>query len=160
MYSHETNVSTQQEEKSAQIRLPRAHEDSCRQSGHQPPPQEREKTSLRLSSNGFPKSARILKRPHYKSILRTRKKWVGTCLFIDYRMGVSTCPKLGLTVTRKYGKAFERNRFKRLVREAFRTLYGNFPNDIEINVLPRKRPECPHAIAADLKHFLGTLSTS
>ena len=159
MYSHETDLPPQQKEKSAQTRLPQAHEDCSRKSYPQPSPQEGQKASLRLKPLKFPKSARILKRSHYKSILRTRKKWVGKALFIDYRQGKSPCPKLGLTVTRKYGKAHERNRFKRQVKEAFRTLYPHFPQDIELNVLPRRKPECSHAISTDFKHFLKSLKS-
>lgn len=88
----------------------------------------------------FPKSARILSRGHYKHLHKNAKRLAGNLVYIDYRTGRSFVPKLGITVSRKFGKAHERNRFKRLVREAFRELYGSLPRDLEINIAPRKKP--------------------
>ncbi len=44
---------------------------------------------------------------------------------------------MGLTVSRRYGKAYERVRFKRIAREAFRLHYQDFPLGIDINIRPR-----------------------
>ena len=158
MYSHETDVPPQQKEKSAQARLPQAYEDRFRQGDNQPPPQKGKKTPLCLTRRSFPKSLRILKRSHYKKVVKGRSKWSGKFLFIVYRLGHASCPKLGLTVTRRFGKAHDRNRFKRLVREAFRHLYPNIPTDLEMNVFPRSKPERLSMVSYDLKRFLSTLS--
>lgn len=45
--------------------------------------------------------------------------------------------RLGICVTRKFGKAHDRNRFKRIVREAFRLHYGLIPSGLDIVVYPR-----------------------
>jgi ribonuclease P protein component len=49
--------------------------------------------------------------------------------------------RLGITASRKIGGAVTRNRAKRLVREAFRTLGELFPPGIDIVVIVRKPPE-------------------
>ena len=48
------------------------------------------------------------------------------------------CSRLGITVTRKFGKAVHRNHFKRIVREAFRHCQHLLPNVVSINVRPGK----------------------
>lgn len=65
------------------------------------------------------------------------QRFVGQWIIIDIRQGKGSLPKLGITVTRRYGKAFQRNRFKRIVREAFRLSYSSFLSNLEIHVKPR-----------------------
>lgn len=56
---------------------------------------------------------------------------------LDCHKGDSSNPRLGITVTKKFGKAHDRNRFKRVVREAFRQVQELLPIDLEMNVRPR-----------------------
>lgn len=49
--------------------------------------------------------------------------------------------RLGLSVGKRYGNAVRRNRFKRLVREAFRTNREQLPSGFDIVVIPRTRSE-------------------
>jgi len=65
-------------------------------------------------------------------------RFFGDQISVDVRQGRSLSAKLGITVSRKFGKAHDRNRFKRVVREAFREIYHSLPQDLELNVLPRK----------------------
>jgi ribonuclease P protein component len=44
---------------------------------------------------------------------------------------------LGITVSKKYGKAHLRNHFKRVVRESFRHLSSLLPQGMDVNVHPR-----------------------
>ncbi len=46
--------------------------------------------------------------------------------------------KIGIAASKKYGNAVARNRFKRLVREAFRTSQQAFPQPVAMIVKPRK----------------------
>lgn len=68
--------------------------------------------------------------------------------------------KLGITVTKKYGKAHDRNRFKRLVREAFRALLSNEFLSCEFVVRPKgsvalvEKPLSCQDVYNDLKGLL------
>ncbi|MEN6404879.1 MAG: ribonuclease P protein component [Thermoguttaceae bacterium] len=50
-------------------------------------------------------------------------------------------PRLGLSVSRRIGGAVARNRWKRLLREAFRHTVANLPNGIDLIVVPRANVE-------------------
>lgn len=69
----------------------------------------------------FSKSLRIRKRAQYLFLTRQSLKLEtdSLYLYIDKRCHSS---RLGITVTKKFGKAHDRNRFKRVVRDAFRKI--------------------------------------
>ena len=52
-------------------------------------------------------------------------------------------PRLGLSVSKKVGSAVVRNRWKRIVREAFRLSRETFPAGVDLIVIPRQsgKPE-------------------
>lgn len=68
--------------------------------------------------------------------------------------------KLGITVTKKYGKAHDRNRFKRMVREAFRALPPDWAFSCEFVVRPKgsvalvEKPLSCQDVYNDLKGLL------
>ncbi len=64
------------------------------------------------------------------------KRFVGKTLCIDYRP--AKISRLGLTASGRYGSSCERNRFKRLVREAFRLARNELP-PMDLHVVPRQR---------------------
>ena len=57
------------------------------------------------------------------------------CYCLPNRRGNS---RLGLSVSRKYGDSWLRNRMKRLVREAFRRLRHSFPVPVDVVGVPRR----------------------
>ena len=62
--------------------------------------------------------------------------------------------RLGLSVSRKVGKATRRNRLRRLYREAFRLTRHEMPGGLDLVLIPR-RPEVP--TLAELKQSLPRL---
>ncbi len=70
---------------------------------------------------------------------RPQIRRIGCCIIVDISSNQSSNTRLGITVTRRYGKAHARNRFKRLVREAFRLCKSQLPQGIDMIVKPRER---------------------
>src|SRR6266436_6499286 len=64
--------------------------------------------------------------------------------------------RLGLSVSRKFGPAHSRNRFKRLCREAFRLTRNNLPTGLDLVLIPRTN-QTP--TLAELKLSLASLLT-
>ena len=95
-----------------------------------------QKESLRLRFK-FPKSVRLRKRFEYQRLSKFGYRFHGKVVSFDYRIEGSSCPRLGITVSKKYGNACLRNRFKRVVREAFREIFSSLPQGMAINVHPR-----------------------
>ncbi|MDX8431285.1 MAG: ribonuclease P protein component [Candidatus Algichlamydia australiensis] len=100
----------------------------------------------------FPKSLRLLKSSDFSRVHKRGYKFVGEKIILHYRLGPSDFPKLGLTVSRKFGKANLRNRFKRLVREAFREKQQDLPPGLEVNIRP-KFPNVDLSLALIKKEF-------
>lgn len=73
-------------------------------------------------------------------------KFTGRWILVDVRVTKGSSSKLGITVTKRYGSACQRNRFKRLVREAFRLSYPHYLLNFDILVRPRSQ-----ALEAKLK---------
>jgi len=90
----------------------------------------------------FPKTSRLLKRRQFQRVAKEGRRLAGRVVSIQFINRESTLsPKLGITISKKFGKAHVRNRFKRVVREAFRESASQFPHGLEVNVLPRFIPE-------------------
>ena len=139
MSNHETDLSTHKTPTQTEIRLPRSNENYERTKSDQPPPPSRAQNSLKKLTPvaTFSKKDRLLKRCEYKRLSRDGRRLVGSRMCIDYARS-SKGTRLGITASAHYGNAPERNRFKRLVREAFRLSRPQIPSGIDLNVIPRK----------------------
>jgi ribonuclease P protein component len=137
MKTHETDLSTNQTPPQTEIRLPRPHENRHGTQGHQPPPPRRTQSPLQIDRRTFSKKDRLLKRREFKRLSREGRRLVGSRLCIDWAKS-SKGTRLGITASSHYGDAPERNRFKRLVREAFRLNRYRLPSGIDLNIVPRQ----------------------
>lgn len=70
---------------------------------------------------------------------RPHRRNAGYWILLDQSPNLDSLVRLGITVTRKYGNAHERNRFKRIVREAFRLCKHRLPAGTDILIKPRSQ---------------------
>jgi ribonuclease P protein component len=89
--------------------------------------------------NSFSKDLRLRSRYDYKRMSSRCKRYNGAFFFLDVRQNECVQTRLGLTVTRQFGDAHRRNRFKRIVREAFRLCYHELIKGLDINIRPFPR---------------------
>ena len=87
---------------------------------------------------GFPKRIRLRKRRQYLAVQRGGHR-VTTPHFVVYgRPNGGKPPRIGITVSKKVGKAVTRNRVKRLVREAFRLNRACLPAGLDLVMVARQ----------------------
>ncbi|MFA6957665.1 MAG: ribonuclease P protein component [Thermoanaerobaculia bacterium] len=92
-------------------------------------------------SEGLPRSGRIQKRADFLLAYENGAKTHGRFVVVFVRGNDRDQPRLGVTVTKKLGKAVARNRAKRWVREVYRRARLHPPLagkkiDIVVNVKP------------------------
>ncbi len=154
--NHETHIPTQQTPPQENHRIPSSYEDCRGPQGHQSTSQSRPQKTGSLI---FPKAARLRKRGEFQKVSREGKRLVGRYLCVDCRP--SKRARLGISASSRYGSSPERNRFKRLVREAFRLSYDTLP-PFDLNVIPRqlaKQASCSH-IVEELNRLLEVRPTA
>lgn len=104
----------------------------------------------------FTKQSRLLKKFQFLRVVRYGKRHVGNFLFIESIQNRSKHARLGITVSKKYGKAVDRNRFKRLIRETFRLSEKRLVSGIDLHIKPRHKVKATEfkAIKAELNSLL------
>lgn len=85
----------------------------------------------------YPKSLRLRTRRDYQLMANHVKKFTGKWILADMKMTKKPCSRLGITVTKRFGHAVQRNRFKRIVREAFRLTIRKFNFSCDLVIRPR-----------------------
>lgn len=84
----------------------------------------------------FPKSHRLLRAAEFDRVFKLRQSAADKLLVMYVAANELEHPRLGLVVSRKVGNAVVRNRWKRLLREAFRHSQHQLPA-LDLVCLPR-----------------------
>jgi ribonuclease P protein component len=80
-----------------------------------------------MPNANFPKRLRLLRPPEFDRVFSARTSASNTWLILYAAPNDLGHLRLGLTVSRKIGGAIERNRWKRMLREAFRLSQHELP---------------------------------
>ncbi len=150
MKADEKNLSTQQSPSQTHAWLPGSHENCRRPRSHKETTGQRPQTShrddpteagARLRSrsgpHGLPKAARLLARRDFLSLQRRGKRRRSPHFIVVSAPTRRGRTRLGITVTRRFGKAVIRNRMKRRLREFFRMRRTRIVPYRDIVVIPR-----------------------
>jgi ribonuclease P protein component len=109
-----------------------------------------------LTDERLRKEERLLRKAQFDTVFkqgRSRGNKRVVVHVLDNDLGF---PRLGLVVSRRYGNAVARNRFKRRVREWFRRNKAKLGSR-DIVVLPSKLPEAKTATAEEVQDALQRL---
>lgn len=97
---------------------------------------------MAAESLAFGKNKRLLSNTEFRRIFKYGKRVSLPALTLIYRFrdqsSAPKSPKLGLSVSRKVGKAHDRNLLKRRLREIFRLHQHEFLENSEIVLIPKK----------------------
>jgi ribonuclease P protein component len=117
------NLSTKQPPPRQKTRLQSANGDEKRSRRFETPPCKGTQKINGSSLLGFslPKSARVRKPGEFRRVYSEGKRFEGRFMTVFVAPSVNSIQRLGITASKKaVGNAVERNRAKRLLREAFR----------------------------------------
>ncbi len=90
-----------------------------------------------MGSFSFSKKERLLKRKDFVNLNRSGRRIYSKNFLIIIDKNGMEFSRLGITVTKKIGKAVKRNRIKRLVREFFRLNKEKLPKGYDISIIAR-----------------------
>jgi ribonuclease P protein component len=103
-----------------------------------------------MSNNRFPKRVRLLRAGEFESVFAARNSASDPWIVLYGAASTAGHPRLGLTVSRRVGCAVERNRWKRLLREAFRLSQHDLPALDLICVVRGQSPPDLHQLQKSL----------
>jgi ribonuclease P protein component len=89
-------------------------------------------------SNRFRPEDRVRKQADFDRVYQARVFAADAVLIVNAAANGLTHSRLGLSIGRSVGNAVVRNRWKRLIREAFRLSRSELPTELDLVVRPQK----------------------
>jgi ribonuclease P protein component len=94
--------------------------------------------TLAVRAFGYTKADRIRNSADYRKLSENGNRWHGRHFIIIYKKNQQSKSRLGITVSKKVGKAVTRNRIKRIIREYYRLNRNLLPIKLDTNVIARR----------------------
>jgi ribonuclease P protein component len=91
-----------------------------------------------MTDQRFPKHLRLSSRSDFRIVYERHVTASDSLVRLLGRLSELPHPRIGLSVSRKVGNAVCRNRWKRLLREAFRLSREKLPVGLDFIVMPRE----------------------
>jgi ribonuclease P protein component len=118
-----------------------------------------------MPDHSFSRKLRIRTAAEFDRIYKSRNFAADDVLVVNGMASGLPHPRLGLSVSKKVGNAVVRNRWKRLIREAFRLSRAQLPAGIDVVVRPQKgaTPELAaiqHSLVALARHIVRRTRSS
>jgi ribonuclease P protein component len=104
-----------------------------------------------LRQFSFSKNNRLLTNEQFQTVLTLKKRTSDDLLIVYAAKNQCGYPRLGVSVGKSCGSAIIRNRFKRLIREAFRLSKGQMPENFDYLVMISAKWRAKFESQAELK---------
>jgi ribonuclease P protein component len=107
----------------------------------------------------LPRNLRLRKNADFQQVYDRRRSVSDRNIIVYGRENGLPYLRLGLSVSRKNGKAHERNRLRRLYREAFRLTRHEMPTGLDLVIIPRRpKPPTLAELMQSLPSLIGQLA--
>jgi ribonuclease P protein component len=113
-----------------------------------------------MKTENFSRMARIRKSLEFRQVFDARCSAANHVLIVFAIPNGLNQSRLGLSVSRKVGNAVIRNRWKRLIREAFRKTRTGFSETFDLVVIPQRNAAPPtiQTVIYSLQKLVGKIA--